>query len=114
MPRTAVRPRYGLKQSQLHALFVLREEAAELRASLRTLERVIDDQESNVLDLLTAHASVEPGPIIPTLRDEVRRIVKWKEEYIKELGFEKAQELSETVDPHVRTVLDLTNTTPNR
>lgn len=111
MSRTVTRRRlYGLSQTRLEELFELREQIKEIQAQLRVLEALRDDHETNIVELLEHGATVEPGAIIPNTRVERRRAPKWKEEYIKELGFEKANEVIEHTVPHERTVLDLVKT----
>lgn len=110
MPRPAVRQRYGLAQARLETLFALREQAKEQKAQLKVVQDMIDEYEKVAIEMLEAGATVEPGHITPLLRTESRRIVKWKEEYVKEAGFEKAQKLIEATQPHTHQVLDLVAT----
>ncbi|MBI5286722.1 MAG: hypothetical protein HY878_03925 [Deltaproteobacteria bacterium] len=107
MITTLVRPTTAIPQESLSKVVRLRRELQELESWASETKARLQAEEDQVIRGLEDGLPVEAGERVATVKTTSRRIVAWKEEFVKRMGKDIADRVQAEVVPQVYKKLEV-------
>lgn len=107
MISTTVRPTAAVSQETLSKIVRLRREVQEIESWATETRARLQAEEDQAIKALEDGLSIEPGERTASVKTITRRVVAWKDAFVKYLGITLAEKVSQETVPQVYKRLEI-------